>query len=314
MGRNKSAKMRGLSDFFLDQLEKGILLSLLELARKDRTLCLEIRENYINIYYRGGNILKLEEKDGAKGVYMADFDRNYLDKATSRVPKDLPKELTSCVDVEQWLSAVPFLKHEMDLWFGRNPKNEREFQQLIVRENNLDKCAKSTDYFICDIEYANDNGRFDLIAVRWPSSGAERKCNTNIGFAFIEMKYSDCALAGNAGLKQHLRDMNEFLSDPKNLRSLKIEMRNVFNQMRRLKLIDNQKDIEKFSNEKPEYIFVLANHDRDSSILKRELEELPLSYPNLELKFAVSNFMGYGLYKQNVYALEDFLVRFKEQI
>ena len=314
MVRNKSTKIRGLSDSFLERIENGFLFPFLDLARKDRTLCLEIRENYINIYYRGGNILRLEEEDGEQGIYIANFDRNYLDKATSRVPKDLPKELFSGKDIELWLSVVPFLKHEMDLWFGRNPKNEREFQQLIVRENNLDKCAKSTDYFICDIEYANDNGRFDLIAVRWPSSSAERKNNTDIRLAFIEMKYTDCALAGNAGLKQHLRDMNKFLSDPQKLDSLKSEMRNVFNQMRRLKLIDNQKDIAEFSKEKPEYIFVLANHDRDSSILRRELEGLPLSYPNLELKFAVANFMGYGLYKQNIYCLKDFLVRFKEQI
>ena len=46
-----------------------------EAVKKDHTLCLEIRENYINIYYRGGCLLKLEENDGK---YRASFDRRYI--------------------------------------------------------------------------------------------------------------------------------------------------------------------------------------------------------------------------------------------
>lgn len=302
---------RGLSEDFLKALKKGMLSPVLNLVKADATLCLEIRENYINIYYRGGNILRIEEHDDA---YKAGFDRKYLDALSTRVPRSLPDMLRFSKDVDSWVLAMPFLKHEMDLWFGRNPKNEREFQQLIVRENNLGRCAKSTDYFICDIEYANNNGRFDLLAVRWPSSGSERKNNKNLGLAFIEMKYCDSVLTGKAGLKKHLKDMDSFLSDKRRLDNLKSEMRSVFNQMRGLGLINNQKDISQFNNDKPEYIFVLANHDPASSILKRELNGVPLNYPNLELKFAVSNFMGYGLYKENIYSLKDFLKRFKEQI
>jgi len=306
-------KSRGLSEAFLDDLEKGLLFPILDLVRTDVTLCLEIRGNYINIYYRGGNILRIEEDDG-EGVYTVNFDRKYLIEETTRIPKNLPKKLISSRTVNVWLSVIPFLKNEMDLWFGRNPKNEREFQQLIVRENNLGRCAKSTDYFICDIEYANSNGRFDLIVVRWPSSGPERKNNKNVGIAFIEMKYCDGALAGKAGLKKHLKDMNDFLSNQERLDNLKAEMKNVFNQMRRLKLINNQKDIAQLVDKKPEYIFILANHDPASSVLRRELDGLPINYPNLELKFAVSNFMGYGLYAQNIYGLNDFISRFKEQV
>lgn len=306
-----SDNSRGLSEDFLNELEKGLLSPILDLVRIDATLCLEIRENYINIYYRGGNIMRIEKTNEC---YAANFDRKYLIEETTRVPVNLPAKLTSPQDINSWFLAIPFLKNEMDLWFGRNPKNEREFQQLIVRENNLGRCAKGTDYFICDIEYANSNGRFDLIAVRWPSSGAERKNNKNIGLVFIEMKYCDGALTGKAGLKEHLKDMNDFLSNQNRLGSLKIEMKNVFNQMRRLKLINNQKDIAQFNEDKPEYIFILANHDPASSVLKSELEDLPADYPNLELKFAISNFMGYGLYRQNIYDLKSFLRRFKGQI
>jgi hypothetical protein len=304
--------MRGLSKIFMNELESetGLLCPVLKLVKDDFTLCLEIRKNYINIYYRGGNILKVEEKDDS---FHAWFDRNHLDENATRVSKDLSERLVSLDDVKKWLDAVPFLKYEMDMWFGKHPKDEREFQQLMLRENNFGNAPKSTDYFICDIEYANPHGRFDLIAVHWPSSSAERKNNKNLGLSFIEMKYRDKALTGNAGLKKHIEDINSFLGERDNLSNIKDEMKKIFNQKLELGLINNQKPIESFSDNKPEYIFAFANHDPESRILKREMEMLPLC-PYAELKFAVSTFMGYGLYKQNIYTLDYFLERFGGQI
>jgi hypothetical protein len=59
-----------------------------------------------------------------------------------------------------------------------------------------------------------------------------------------------------------------------------------------------------------------ANHDPDSAILIRELEELKEMAATLPfaIKFAVSNFMGYGLYEQNIYGLEGFMATFARQI
>jgi hypothetical protein len=307
--------MRGLSEIFINELKSktGLLQDVLKLVKNDSTLCLEIRKNYINIYYRGGNILKIKEKNSS---FYAWFDRKYLDEKT-RIPKKLPTLLTTSDDVKKWIDVIPFLKYEMDLWFGKHPKDEREFQQLMLRENNFGNSAKSTDYFICDIEYTrpNSNWRFDLIAVHWPSSPAERKNNKDLGLAFIEMKFMDKALIGDAGIEKHIEDMNKFLKDQENLNTIKKEMKHVFNQKQELGLIDNQKQIESFGNNNPEYIMALVNHDPASSILNRELAKLPTRpCPHADLKFATSNFMGYGLYDQNIYPSDVFLSRFKEQI
>lgn len=301
--------MRSLSQNFVDILKSGFLKPLLDLIIIDSTLCLEIRENYINIYYRGGNIIKIEEKQEA---FKASFDRKYLNKDLTKVP-ELSGVLNDIVDVEVWIDAIPSLKHEMDLWFGKHPKNERECQQLMLRENNFGTSAKSTDYFICDIEYANPNGRFDIVAVHWPSSSAERKNNSQLDLAFIEMKFLDNALAGNAGLKRHVEDIEKFLGKCENLSNIKNEMKAVFNQKIELGLIDNQNPIESFSDNKPEYILALINHDPASSVLKRELQDLP-PLTQAELKFAVSNFLGYGLYDQCIYDLDDFLKQFKDRV
>ena len=53
---------RGLSETFMKDLSQGHLKPILDLAIRDHTLCLQIRNDYINIYYRGGNILKLKKK------------------------------------------------------------------------------------------------------------------------------------------------------------------------------------------------------------------------------------------------------------
>jgi len=304
--------MRGLSKTFIRTLKSGFLQPILHLVKLDSTLCLEIREKYVNIYYRGGNILKIEERGDS---FNASFDRKYLVEGSSRVPKELPALLASPDDVKKWIDAMPFLKDGMDLWFGKHPKNEREFQQLMLRENNFGKSAKSTDYFICDIEYAdrNTNGRFDLIAVHWPSTSTGRKNTENLGLAFIEMKYMDNAMKGKAGLKKHIEDMDNFLRIQGNLANIKDEMKKLFNQKFELGLINNEKSIGNFSDNKPEYILALVNHDPDSSILKAELETLP-PCPHMELKFATSNFMGYSLYDQNIYNLDSFLMLFEDQI
>lgn len=302
--------MRRLSETFMDTLKTGFLQPVLNLVKRDSTLCLEIRDNYVNIYYRGGNILKIEESGISFNTF---FDRNFLDEGSTKVPKELPALLAGSDHVEKWIDAMPFLKHEMDLWFGENFREEREFQQLMVRENNFGNSAKSTDYFICDIEYQNSNRRFDLIAVHWQSTSKGRKNNKNLGLAFIEIKYLDNALTGNAGLKKHIKDANDFLGNQKNLEDIKDEMKNIFNQKWELGLINNEKRIGSFADNKPEYILVLVNHDTASRILKRELKTLP-PCPHMELKFAVSNFMGYGLYDESIYPLDDFLDRFEDQI
>ena len=133
--------MRCLAKSFIKNLKFGLLAPILSLTKLDFTLCLEIRDNYVNIYYRGGNIIKIKEN---RGLFKASFDKKYLDKDLTKVP-NLPVVLNSPEDIEAWIDAIPFLKHEMDLWFGNHPKNEREFQQLMLRENNFGNSAKGTD-------------------------------------------------------------------------------------------------------------------------------------------------------------------------
>ena len=301
--------MRKLSDHFMHALKEGILKSFAELVRDDHTLCLEIRKNYINIYYRGGNLTRISQNNG---IFEAFFDRNYFSIQIDHRLTDIPHILSTESDTEKWIKQMPHLKQAMDIWFGDNPKEEREYQQRILRENNFTRIANSTDYYVCDIEYS-DKGRFDMICVHWTSTGSERKKSENRRLSFIELKYGDGSLKGSSGIKVHINKAQQFVEDPERLANLKNEMVGVFNQKHELGLINCRHTLKSFSDEKPEFIFIFANHDPDSTILKNELDDLP-PCPSIDLKFAASNFMGGGLYNQQIYDLEGFKKRFSNSL
>jgi len=301
--------MRCLSPRFMKELKEGYLYRLLERVRNDRTLCLEIRENSINIYYRGGSLLQI--KDRSEG-YEPRFDPNYVDHVAGSVPLDsLPGMIRDPAEVAAWLAAVPLLKQAMDLFFGQHVRDEREVQQLIVRDNNMSSVARSTDFYVCDIEYANEQGRFDLVAVHWPSVGHVRKEGSGRRLVLGEVKCGDRALTGTAGLHAHIEDADAFLSSAENVARLKSEMVASFKQMRELKLVDCDKDLVSFSDQPPLLLLILANHDPGATKLRDLVATLP-PCPHAELRFAVSSFMGYGLFDQGVLTYEELQARHKE--
>ena len=199
-------KKRGLSPVFLEALKSGLLQPLLNRVKKDDTLMLAIRKNYINIYYRGGNILKITEKQDSFDLF---FDINYdlSEGHKSYEALDLPNEIKNIAQTKKVVSSVAALKELMDFYISENPQMEREFQQLVERENNRSSLSGGTEYFITDIEYSDTDigAKFDILAVKWPASPTSaRKDGRNCSASFIEMKYGDKALSNKSGLIKHI--------------------------------------------------------------------------------------------------------------
>ncbi|MEI6142284.1 MAG: hypothetical protein WCP85_23625 [Mariniphaga sp.] len=298
---------RSLSNTFISDLKSDQLNEILLYVQKDHTLDLEIRDNIVNIYYRGGNILRISEK--GNNSYFFEFDRNYL--SSHNVILD------NYLSAKNWKQYFPFMKQSMDHYFLNNRKEEREFQQLVVRENNYSSIANGTDYFIIDIEYDNHaNARFDLVAVEWPSSSSHRKLSNYFKpkLVVIEMKYGDRALSGTAGMKKHLDDFNLFISDSSAVLDFKSEMISIFSQKRELGLIpclsseENSNPIKEFADD-IELAFLIANHDPASTKLKTELS----SCGAISAKFITSNFMGYGIYKESIFDIKEFYNKHSSQ-
>lgn len=294
--------MRGLSQQFMGDLCDGRLALLRKRVLADQSLCLEIRENYINIYYRGGNLLKVAM---LLPDYEAFFDTKYAGEKSDVLAKQLPKALMrNEADVERWLEKIPILKQTMDIFLGNHPKEEREAQQSILRDNNFGGTSRATDFYVCDIEYANPHGRFDLVAVHWASNPKTRKEQNGHRLVLVEAKYGDGAMANKSGIASHVTDINRFLGDADNVQALKREMVGIFNQKRALGLMNCGRDLGAFSDEPPMLLLALINHDPDSSKLHSSLAALPPS-PHAELCIATGCFMGYGLFDQAVVPIDE---------
>jgi hypothetical protein len=322
--------MRKLDEQFMTDLKEGKLHEITALLRRDSTLDFHIRANQIHIYYRGGKIWDI--KKSKQNQYKAYLDSKYgkecwkvelhgdpkLDIENKTIV--LPSQLESELDVEKWVLAIPFLKQMMDEYFSQKAGAEREYQQHVVYENNAARTSGGTDYFVVDIEYANpsNKGRYDIVAILWPSTGHQRKLPAGYRpkLAFIEMKFGDGALSGESGIKKHLKDIDDFLSCPDNLTGIREEIQSIFFQKRELELLpslaQNSNIVTEISDEKPQLILLLADHDPASKVLLNELELSPPQH--CDLKIATANFMGYGLYQEAIFDLGDFQDRFLKQI
>jgi hypothetical protein len=302
--------MRGLSRKFMDDLLKpeGSLQPVIERVKIDNSLMLAIRDGYLNIYYRGGNIVRITDYDG---LYQTFFDVNY---GLGKIVADSEINVRNKTDAEKLVAVLSDRKIIMDEYFAAKGKMEREFQQLVVRENNNSSISNETEYFITDIEVNVPHlARFDIIAIRWLAK--HRKDGSKCRAALIEMKYGDSSLRGDAGLVKHLEDMDAFISDRKQYADLLRTMEEQFNQLDDLGLMNYNKGcsnsrVKLNPNEKPEVIFILANHNPRSSILKKiindpELEKYAQSR-FFDLRFYVASFAGYGLHAKCMHSLAEF--------
>ncbi|MDF2606659.1 MAG: hypothetical protein K0S34_854 [Bacillales bacterium] len=287
---------------FVD-FKNGFLSSLTNLVKSDSTLNMEFRckTKSINIYYRGGNILRVTKS--INDTYNIYFDRNYL--ANHEYIEGLPKKVRSSEDISEWINSFPILKDSMDKFFTKTQKNERLFQQMVVYDNNVSNIARSTDYYICDTEFVINDTQFDIIGVRWPSSSVERKNNEKLKLAIIEMKYGDDAITGDSGIVDHFSKFTKIADElPRIARSAECN----FNCKLELGLIDCGKSIKSIMSDNPDYILLLANHDPQKTNLKNELIKLKqLNNERFDVKIATASCMGYGLYQENMIDLDTFI-------
>lgn len=268
-----SEKLRILTPEFMVALKQGMLKPILERVQKDHTLMLAIRDGYVNIYYRGGNILKATKNgDSYKTFFAVQYAKS------EQVVANPEEDIRNKADAQKLVACFSERKNIMDEYFaGRSKTTEQEFQQLVARENNNSSISNETEYFVSDIEVTVPHlTRFDIVAIRWLAS--QRKKGSNCRAALIEMKYGDGAIEGKAGLLEHLKDMAEFISNREEYTDLLKTMESQFNQLDELQLLDFNKGtsnakVKLNPEDKPEVIFILANHNPRSTKLQKILSD-----------------------------------------
>lgn len=297
-------RTRALNETFMADFLDGPLTPILDAVKTDDTLALELRGTYVNVYYRGGSLYRIEPQ---KRGYRFTFDTNYCLQR-----EGLPEHPA----VEEATELIYAYKAAMDRFLTVHHKMEREFQQLMSRINNEAASAAASDYYIIDIEYAWNNpagGRmmFDMVAFQWKSTRQARKnLDTPLKLALIELKYGDASFGGAAGLEKHLRDAAAFFGNAEQLQAFCNDMLAVFQQKCTLGLMPAVKKHKRdicLTTEDPEFILALADHDPAKGGLASVLKSLDLKKYNCDIRLATASLLGGALFDDSMLTIPEFL-------
>jgi hypothetical protein len=277
---------RKLPKTFLNCLKSDFLSEITEYVKRDHDLNLEIRESYINIYYKGNSLLKLTEA-GSLLRYKAEIHRKFLDGV--KISLDFTEST-----VPQFIKNIPLIKENI-IKHGRHSL-ELEYEQMIIRANNFEH-RNNMEYFIVDKQYTVKEGRFDLTGFYWKRVG--RKKNQKVPVCLIEIKFS---------LNTDIRNVHNQLAryyEPikNNAESIAEEMETIFRQKLALRLYDQpserinamktltfSRDIKTF-----QFILVFVDYNQNSSLLNLEsIKKLPFSK---QIKVFHT---GFGMWHRNV--------------
>ena len=300
----------------IKDLKKGILLPLPEKIQNDDTLQLEFRENYISIYYRGGCISKLEYKN--TNIYQDYFDDNYKNKF-KEIPEedeeeklDVNLKVTNIEECKKLVEKIIERKEYMNCHFANIPKREREYQQAVERENNDNG---DSNYYIADIEYANLDSRFDMIAVQRKDGKSYEKLKP----AIIEMKYGEKAISNKCGLYDHYRDvkniskeeLTDIIEDAEEIMKYKYEL----GLIKAKDYID--RGIQILNNGEIDFIFFLSGiTDKHKTTVLSDLKKIQEDIMNegfdsgkikVNVKFYCAFTAGNIMFDNDILTIEQFL-------
>ncbi|MBR2897223.1 MAG: hypothetical protein IKC04_04995 [Oscillospiraceae bacterium] len=244
--------MRNIDARFIGDLLNGELAYFLNRVKENRDgLSLEIRDGYVNIYYKGGNLLKITQK---RNGYSFFFDAKYCKHENGEnfeLLNGLPTD-----DAECYKTHFKQMQQEMDDWFAEHPKAERDYQHRLLVNNPQ----------IVDIEYQiGRTMRLDMLMF----SGGR--------LLITENKYGTGAIGGKAGLAEHYEDICRVLREQKLLDELTESVCSISHAKHALGLTDTvigREDIKCV-----EILFLLANYNPDSQSLYKEMEKMDGSVP-----------------------------------
>lgn len=258
------------------KLTKGDYKEIIEFAAKrENDLDVQIRDNYLNIYYKGGNILRIHPRSFYFDEFY--FHRNVKQLRKTHLLERAKKEDTKAK--EQWKKYVDQrqrmfdilkekggisryckeMKAVMDIWekelntieISHNEKND----QQLISMNNRGKTA----YTVIDLEYAVSttsnfkyDGNLDKKVPRFDIIAVDRTGQVYV----IELKTGLGAINNESGIGPHIDCFNHTIGRDNKGEFLE-EMYNLVEQKKVLNLIAPETFLDK--NKKPEFIFAFSD-------------------------------------------------------
>ena len=259
------------SNKLLHSLKDGKLKGAMQyVAENKNDLSLQIRDNYLTVYYRGGNILNI------KGKNNFTFDGNYFGKNNPNKQEEMNELLLFYrKEYQKYFDKV---KEVVENW-EKSKKDRREFvvQQKIATKNQ----DINGRFIILDMEYGFSQARipkddrlsrakFDLLAIEHNSGKV----------VFFEVKKGLKALENKSGIKSHINDFEKFLYTDKNKEiyrsNLEIDIMNIVSAKKTLGFLDYSLP-DNFSVKEVDFAFIFEPDD-DSNVA--EIEEYKRIFNN----------------------------------
>lgn len=282
--------MRKLSNEFLESLKTGFLACITDSVKRDTDLVLDIRDGYINIYYKGNSLLKLKRTGSNR--YKAEIHEKFL------IGVDINLDITPDT-VFQFINAIPLLKQNI-IDLGKRSL-EIEYEQLIVRANNNEP-RNNSEYFIVDRQYAVAENRFDLTGIFW-ERGRRRK-EDEVQICLMEIKFSL-----NSDIKEVHNQIKRYYKAVKPLAAkISVEMEEIFQQklelglyqqpesrLATMKSLKFSRDIDDF-----QFIVIFVDYNPNSKLLDlSKLATLPFAD---QIKVF---YTGFAMWQQNVTLINE---------
>lgn len=267
--------------------KEGKLGGLIEMVKNDDELVLQIREDYFNVYYKGGNMLKVSSENSFQ------FDYNYFKCEISLDTQEQRKKridkrrsiLESLKNTRDYKTFIDEMKRLMDkYWIWLYNEKHRSLHEKDTQHALCISNTESTDYTIIDLEFqvstrkdctyhyepsslpkhpgiyvCEKSPRFDIIAVR----------NSDRRLCVIELKNGLDALVGKSGIGDHADSFEGSIGkNPLAELTFTKEMEKVVSDKKRLKLLSD----DFYINEKLpiEFIYAYAFKSEDENGKKAE--------------------------------------------
>ena len=278
-------------------LVNGKLKEMLEVVKQDEELVLHLRNNYINIYYRSGNVAKVNSENSVtidENYFISKEEEDYCRDKSKRTAADEIRHnalIANRNDVAQLFKDGEYkeyfkrMKETMkNYWHYQNMlgEDEGDVQQKLCSSNKYN--SEESEYTIIDLEHEvsikadfsykgttpfpikdgkkKENPRFDIVAVR-----------KSDGQLFVmELKKGNKALEGPSGMHDHV---DSFLHTIKETAEAEMsfveEMEYVLLQKQIFGLVDKAV---KITSEDVQFAFVYSYGSEDRDGQKKEKEHV----------------------------------------
>ena len=301
-------KHRAISNIFLNSLLIGEFKHITETVKIDPSLDMEMRGDSVMVYYRGGRILTINDLSIVPNrSKLEGMDENYSNE--TKFKQEIP--VPDIDGIDEYFARAKRVVDNYE-FYVEHKLGEKEIQQRVVCENNYSVNADETDFFIADVEWADNDalgGRADIIAFHWGHMSHKKR---KLTMYIIEVKQGKDTIKTNvsrdgkmtAGLYKHKLDFEKFISNEEYVNAVKADMIKVLRQKYELGLVNGldelfvdkntgakRTDEEIDITPKVQFVYLLANYLKYSKELRNELEKVK------NAKFFEASMVGYGLYK-----------------